>query len=112
MAKDAAAQAGLQTQFAKRSVARRYLAVCLGTPSSDAGRIDAPIGRDPTDRTRMGIVRGASGRQAISNFGVRARLARGNASLVEWRLETGRTHQIRVHAREAVSLFFYFRLGN
>ena len=112
MAKDAAAQAGLQTQFANRSVARRYLAVCLGTPSSDAGRVDAPIGRDPTDRTRMGIVRGASGRQAISNFGVRARLARGNASLVEWRLETGRTHQIRVHAREAVSLFFYFRMGN
>ena len=48
----------------------------------------------------MAIVRGATGRQAISNFGVRARLVRGNASLVEWQLETGRTHQIRVHARE------------
>lgn len=100
MAKDVAAQAGLQTQFANRSVRRRYLAIVLGTPARESGRIDAPIGRDPADRLKMGIVNGATGRQAISNFGVRARLLGGNASLVEWQLETGRTHQIRVHARE------------
>ena len=47
MAKDAAAQAGLQTQFANRSVRRRYLAIVLGTPARESGRIDAPIGRDP-----------------------------------------------------------------
>ena len=63
MAKDAAAQAGLQEQFARRSVRRRYLAIVLGTPERETGRIDAPIGRDPKDRLRMGIVRGAGGRQ-------------------------------------------------
>ena len=122
MAKDAAAQAGLQEQFARRSVRRRYIAIVLGTPERETGRIDAPIGRDPKDRLRMGIVRGAGGRQvsveqspfhtqipnnhrittsqAISNFGVRVKLSGGNAALVEWQLETGRTHQIRVHSRE------------
>jgi 23S rRNA-/tRNA-specific pseudouridylate synthase len=53
MAKDATAQAGLQEQFARRSVRRRYLAIVLGTPERETGRIDAPIGRDPKDRLRM-----------------------------------------------------------
>ena len=63
MAKDATAQAGLQEQFARRSVRRRYLAIVLGFPERETGRIDAPIGRDPKDRLRMGIVSGAGGRQ-------------------------------------------------
>lgn len=48
----------------------------------------------------MGVVHGSGGRSAVSNYKVRASLAGGNAALVEWQLESGRTHQIRVHARE------------
>ncbi|EEH53051.1 uncharacterized protein MICPUCDRAFT_36187 [Micromonas pusilla CCMP1545] len=101
VAKNEAAHASLCEQFATRVVRRRYLAICLGSPEQGEGRVDAPIGRDPRDRLKMAVVRRSrGGRRAASNYKVRASLARGNASLVEWRLETGRTHQIRVHARE------------
>ena len=77
---------------------RRYVAILSGVPSASKGRIEAPIGRDPRDRLSMAR-RPGGGRFAASNYEVIATLANGNASLVEWRLETGRTHQIRVHAR-------------
>jgi len=98
VAKDAAAHNSLCDQFASRSVRRRYVAILSGVPIPSKGRIEAPIGRDPRDRLRMAVTPG-SGRFAASNYEVIATLAGGNASLVEWRLETGRTHQIRVHAK-------------
>lgn len=98
VAKDAAAHNSLCDQFASRSVRRRYVAILSGVPTPSKGRIEAPIGRDPRDRLRMAVTPG-SGRFAASNYEVIATLAGGNASLVEWRLETGRTHQIRVHAK-------------
>jgi RluA family pseudouridine synthase len=100
VAKDPFTHAGLCDQFAARTVRRRYLALVIGAPNPLSGRVSAPIGRDPLDRLRMGVVHGAGGRHAASNFAVRTSLARGNAALVEWQLETGRTHQIRVHTKE------------
>ena len=98
VAKDAAAHNSLCDQFAAREVRRRYVAILSGVPTPKKGRIEAPIGRDPRDRLRMAVTPGG-GRFAASNYEVIATLANGNASLVEWRLETGRTHQIRVHAK-------------
>ena len=63
------------------------------------GRVEANVGRDPRDRQKMAVVGPGRGRPAASRWAVLGRLAGGAASLVEWRLETGRTHQIRVHAR-------------
>ena len=98
VAKDAAAHNSLCDQFAAREVRRRYVAILSGVPTPKKGRIGGPIGRDPRDRLRMAVTPGG-GRFAASNYEVIATLANGNASLVEWRLETGRTHQIRVHAK-------------
>ena len=98
VAKDAGAHNSLCDQFASRMVRRRYVAIVSGVPSPSRGRIEAPIGRDPKDRLRMAVTPGG-GRFAASNYEVIAVLAPGNASMVEWRLETGRTHQIRVHAK-------------
>ena len=92
VARTAAAQLDLVRQLQARTVSRHYYALVHGAPP-DAGVIDVPIGRHPTVRTRMAVV--GNGRPAITRYRVRARLPR--ASLVECRLETGRTHQIRVH---------------
>lgn len=100
VAKDGRTHAGLCVQFAARTVRRRYLAIVLGVPNPTVGRVNAPIGRDPRDRLKMGVVNGVGGRPAASNYSLRASLAGGNAALLEWQLETGRTHQIRVHTRE------------
>ena len=100
VAKDAPTHAGLCEQFAARTVRRRYLAIVLGTPDPVEGRVRAPIGRDPRDRLRMAVVHGGGGKPAASNYIVRASIAGGNVALLEWRLETGRTHQIRVHCQE------------
>ena len=92
VAKTLRAQTELVRQLQARTVSRHYYALVHGAPP-DAGVIDVPIGRHPTVRTRMAVV--GNGRPAITRYRVRARLPR--ASLVECRLETGRTHQIRVH---------------
>lgn len=100
IAKDAAAHASLCAQFAARSVSRRYEALLLGAPAPASGRVDAPVGRDPGERLRMAVVwaPGAPGaRPAASRYETLEVLAAGRASRVAWRLETGRTHQIRVH---------------
>jgi 23S rRNA pseudouridine1911/1915/1917 synthase len=76
-------------------VRKEYLALVYGTPSSERGTIEAPIGRDPRDRKRMGVV--AGGRAAITEYEVAERLR--HVSLVRCRLRTGRTHQIRVHMK-------------
>jgi len=92
VAKNLTAQARLAEQLAARTVKRTYLAVVHGEPPAH-GVIDEPIGRDPRVRTRMAVI--AGGRDARTNFKVLERF--GKAALLECRLETGRTHQIRVH---------------
>lgn len=92
VAKTLEAQTALIRQMQARSVRRHYLALVHGSVGGD-GIVDAPVGRHPLQRTRMAVV--DSGRHAITRYFVRARFAR--ATLVECRLETGRTHQIRVH---------------
>lgn len=102
VAKNAAAHAHLCAQFSARQVHRRYEALHLGAPSPPHGRVEAPVGRDPTNRLRMAVVwaPGARGaRAAASRYEQLEALGRGGCSRVAWRLETGRTHQVRVHAR-------------
>ncbi|MGL1834565.1 23S rRNA pseudouridine(1911/1915/1917) synthase RluD [Rhodocyclaceae bacterium SMB388] len=86
------AQTDLIRQLQARSVTRHYVALVQGQLTG-SGTIDAPIGRHPVSRTRMAVV--GSGRRALTHYTVRERFAL--ATLVECRLETGRTHQIRVH---------------
>lgn len=86
------AQTDLIRQLQARTVKRHYLALAHGELTGP-GEVDAPIGRHPVHRTRMAVV--GSGRPALTRYAVRERFAR--ATLVECRLETGRTHQIRVH---------------
>lgn len=94
VAKSQKAMDGLVSAFSShRSVEKTYLAVCHGRPRLDAGRIENLIGRHPVDRKRMAIVE-RNGKTAITNYRL---LAGSEPSLVECRIETGRTHQIRVH---------------
>jgi 23S rRNA pseudouridine1911/1915/1917 synthase len=74
-------------------VEKTYLALVSGVVAESEATIDAPIGRDPKHRQRMAVVR--SGRAAVTHFTVRERFA--DATLLEVAIETGRTHQIRVH---------------
>jgi len=92
VAKTLAAQTDLVRQLQARTVGRRYFALVHGDLAGD-GQVDAPIGRHPVQRTKMAVV--AKGRAARTHYSVRERFA--NATLLECRLETGRTHQIRVH---------------
>ncbi len=92
VARNVSAQANLAAQLAARTVRRMYLALVQGDPPAQ-GTIDAPIGRDVRVRTRMAVTR--RGREARTRYRVLERF--GRAALVECRLETGRTHQIRVH---------------
>ena len=92
VAKTLSAQAQLAAQLAARSVKRSYLALVHGAPPAQ-GSIDAPIGRDPRTRTRMAV--SAGGREARTSYKVLERF--GRQALLECKLETGRTHQIRVH---------------
>jgi len=96
VAKTLVAQTDLVRQLQARTVKRHYLALALGQVERD-GRIDAPIGRHPRERTKMAVVRPefSGGKEAVTHYHVLERFAR--ATLLECRLETGRTHQIRVH---------------
>ena len=97
VAKSDAAHEGLAVQFAAHTVHRRYIAVCAGHPGTPEGTIDARIGRSDADRKKMTVLPNNSsrGKSAITHYKVLDRLA--HAARVECRLETGRTHQVRVH---------------
>jgi 23S rRNA pseudouridine1911/1915/1917 synthase len=84
----------LQAALAKRQIEREYLALVEGRPPARTGTIEAPVGRDPRVRTRMSVG-GAGAREARTHFVLERALER--TSLLRLRLETGRTHQIRVH---------------
>jgi len=95
LAKNDYAYRSLQLQFKSRAISKTYLAIAEGRPPTDAGKIEAPIGRDPKNRKRMSIVAANRGRSAVTAYRVLEVLR--EASLLEVHPETGRTHQIRVH---------------
>ena len=85
----------LSMQFFEKTVERKYYAICCGVIPHNIGKIDAPIARDLNDRQKMGIVE--NGKHAVTHFKVIERFK--NHTLIECELETGRTHQIRVHMK-------------
>ncbi len=97
VAKTDAAHEGLARQFADHSIARTYLAVCAGHPVPPSGRIEARIGRSDANRKKMAVLPGTStrGKHAVTHFRTLGKLE--ECALIECRLETGRTHQVRVH---------------
>ena len=94
VAKDDLTHQGLSEQMAVHAIHRVYHAVVYGNIRQDAGTIEAPIGRDPRDRKRMAVTPG-QGKRACTHWQVLERF--GRFTLLACRLETGRTHQIRVH---------------
>lgn len=95
-AKNDAAYLGLTSQWRRHDIIRRYHAILQGVISEAEGSIDAPIGRHPRDRKKM-AVEPVHGRNAVTRYQVLERLPFANATYTELTLETGRTHQIRVH---------------
>lgn len=96
VAKDDAAHEGLAKQFKDHSIHRRYLAIVRGLPAPPAGTVDTWIGRSERDRKKMAVQHEGRGKHAVTHYRVVEPL-RSDAALVECRLETGRTHQVRVH---------------
>ncbi|RLQ92832.1 RluA family pseudouridine synthase [Planomicrobium sp. Y74] len=95
VAKNDAAHTSLVNQLVRKSVTRKYIALVHGHIPHDKGTIEAPIARDPKERQNMSVV--DKGKHAVTHFRVLERF--GDFTLVECRLETGRTHQIRVHMK-------------
>lgn len=93
VAKNDASHRALSAQMKAHEAGRLYIAVVDGNLKEDSGTVDAPIGRHPAERKRMAVVQG--GREAVTHWRVLERM--GHYTLVAARLETGRTHQIRVH---------------
>ena len=94
-AKTDPAHVGLAAQFAKHSIDRRYKAFVAGIPRSAAGTVDAPLARSSSNRKKIAIVEDGRGKRAVTHYSLLRQFR--NAALVECRLETGRTHQVRVH---------------
>uniref|UniRef100_A0A0D9WU72 RNA pseudouridine synthase 2, chloroplastic n=1 Tax=Leersia perrieri TaxID=77586 RepID=A0A0D9WU72_9ORYZ len=102
VAKDEHSHAQLAEQFKLHTIRRVYISLTCGAPNPNSGRIEVPISRDPNNRIRMIATLGSGhryARHAASRYKVREVFAGGGSALVEWRLETGRTHQIRAHAK-------------
>ncbi len=95
VAKTDVAHEGLASQFARHDIHRAYAAVVAGRPNPASGSVDAPLARSSANRKKMAIVEEGRGKRAVTHY----RLVRPlrAAALVECRLETGRTHQVRVH---------------
>lgn len=93
IAKNDRAHLSLAKQFKAHSARRTYIALVQSNLKEDSGTVDAPIGRDPRERKRMAVTQG--GREAVTHWRVLYRF--GDQTLIECELETGRTHQIRVH---------------
>jgi len=95
VAKTDVAHERLAKQFAAHSIDRRYLAIVNGVPRLASGKVDAPLARSAANRKKIAIVEGSRGKRAVTHW---KRLdVLKDAALVECRLETGRTHQVRVH---------------
>ena len=94
-AKTDRAHEGLAAQFARHSIDRRYKAIVGGLPKPVEGSVDAPLARSAVNRQKMAIVTGERGKRAVTHYSLITPLR--EASMVECRLETGRTHQVRVH---------------
>lgn len=95
VAKTDRAHTGLAAQFARHAIGRSYLAVVAGLPVPPAGRIEARLARSEVNRQKVAVVRPPRGKHAITHY--RLVQALNRAAMVECRLETGRTHQVRVH---------------
>lgn len=95
VAKTDVAHEGLAKQFAAHSIDRRYLAVVSGVPKLSGGVVDAPLARSSTNRKKIAVVEGSRGKRAVTHW--KRLQVLDDAALVECRLETGRTHQVRVH---------------
>lgn len=99
VAKTDVAHEGLAAQFARHSIERLYLAITAGVPVPGAGTIDAPLARSSANRKKIAVVKakedGGRGKRAVTHYRIVERL--DDAALTECRLETGRTHQVRVH---------------
>nr|WP_202390263.1 RluA family pseudouridine synthase [Tsuneonella aeria] len=97
VAKSDAAHEGLAAQFADHSIERTYLAVCGGVPRPPQGTVDARVGRSDANRKKMAVLPATStrGKHAVTHYRTLRTFA--HAALIECRLETGRTHQVRVH---------------
>ena len=95
VAKTDVAHEGLAAQFARHSIERRYLAIVAGVPMPPRGKVDAPLARSSANRKKMAVVEGDRGKRAVTHYRIMTPLR--DAALMECRLETGRTHQVRVH---------------
>lgn len=95
VAKSDKAHEGLARQFKDHSIDRLYAAIVYGIPTPGSGTVDAWIGRSDADRKKMAVHREGRGKHAVTHYRVMERLR--SAAMVECRLETGRTHQVRVH---------------
>jgi 23S rRNA pseudouridine1911/1915/1917 synthase len=95
VAKTDVAHEGLAAQFAKHSIDRRYLAIVAGLPNPLSGSIEAPLARSSANRKKMAVTSEGRGKRAVTHYRIVTPLS--GAALVECRLETGRTHQVRVH---------------
>ena len=95
VAKTDVAHEGLAAQFAKHDVDRLYLAITSGIPIPPAGTVDAPLARSSANRKKIAVVGEGRGKRAVTHYRIVERLNGG--ALMECRLETGRTHQVRVH---------------
>ncbi|MBW4626613.1 MAG: RluA family pseudouridine synthase [Brasilonema octagenarum HA4186-MV1] len=97
IAKTEHAHQHLQAQLKAKTARREYLGIIYGVPKTESGTIDLPIGRHPVDRKKMAVVPvEQGGRTAVTHWKVKERF--GNYTLMHFQLETGRTHQIRVHS--------------